>query len=115
MQEVGVRYGMGKVAIKATVVKAMRTAGFSIEGYKEEGPPLSRASAWINKASQGYIKLVGTAKEWEAFTAQWWTFPNGHDDSVDAVSGVVEMLGWVLLTSAKREKQPAPYEFVDRM
>ena len=102
-----VRYGMGSVAIKASIVKALNAAGFSIEEYKEAGDKLSRATGWINKASQGRVKLVGTEKEWEQFTAQWWSFPTGaHDDSVDAVSGVAAMLNFVFASTIR----PKPME-----
>lgn len=116
MGEVGVRYGVGKVAIKASIVKAMNAAGFGIEEYAEKGDKVGRASAWVNRASQGYVKLVGTEKEWESFCGQWWSFPSGaHDDAVDAVSGVAEMLRFVWVTVPKREREKGPYEFVDRM
>lgn len=96
MQELRVRYGMGQSAIKASIVTALNNAGFSIEGYAEHTDKIARASGWINRASTGQVKLVGTDKDWEPFTAQWFAFPHGaHDDAIDAVSGVMMMLGLV--------------------
>ena len=89
--EMGVRYGMGKVAIKAAIVEAMR--GLAIQEYDEHSDKIARASAWLNWASTGRVVLVGNEKEWEAFMAQWTAFPSGaHDDAVDVVSGISQML-----------------------
>jgi predicted phage terminase large subunit-like protein len=118
MVEVGVRYGMGKVAVKASIVQALNNAGFSIESYgeKEDKDKIARASGWINKASTGHVKLVGDVKEWEAFTSQWWAFPSGaHDDAVDAVSGAAYMLNFVFIKAALKVKSESPWAFVDRM
>lgn len=118
MSEVGVRYGVGKVAVRASIIKAMNTAGFSIEpfGKEENRDKVSRASGWINKAATGHVKLVGTEKEWEQFVGQWWSFPQGaHDDSVDAVSGVVEMLGFVFMSALKVAVKVQAYKFVEQM
>lgn len=92
--EPNVRFGMGRIAIKASIVGALENVGLSIEEYEENTDKIARATAWINLASQGRVKLVGTEKEWEPFMAQWTAFPNGaHDDAVDMVSGASQMLG----------------------
>ena len=90
--EPGVRYGMGRVAIKAAIMDAMGKAGLALTEYEEHTDKIARASAWMNWASTGRVMLVGVEKEWEAFLGQWVAFPNGaHDDAVDAVSGVAQM------------------------
>lgn len=88
------RLGMGRVAVKSAIIGALANVGISIEEYEENTDKIARASAWINLASQGRVKLVGTEKEWEPFMSQWVAFPNGsHDDAVDVVSGISQMLG----------------------
>jgi hypothetical protein len=95
--EPGVRYGMGRVAIKAAIMDAMVKAGLALGEYEENTDKIARASAWINWASTGRVMLVGSEKEWEVFMAQWVAFPNGaHDDAVDVVSGLSQMLGLVI-------------------
>ncbi len=116
MSELDVRYGVGSVAIRATLIASMTAAGFGFEEFSEKGTKLQRATGWINRASTGAVKLVGDRKEWAEFVAQWWAFPSGtHDDAVDAVSGVACMLNFVFVTSPKPVKQPAPYKFVETM
>lgn len=89
-----IRVGIGKVAIKASIVKAMKAAGFSIEEYDETTDKIARASAWLWWARQGRVKLVGTEAEWEPFLSQFVAFPNStHDDAIDSISGDAQMLG----------------------
>jgi predicted phage terminase large subunit-like protein len=78
------------------VVKALKAAGFSINEYEEHTDKISRASAWINWASNGRIKLVGTKEQWERTMAQWLAFPQGHDDAVDGMSGLSQMLNLII-------------------
>ena len=77
---------------------------------------MARASGWINLASQGRVKLVGTEKEWEPFMSQWVAFPNGaHDDAVDVVSGISQMLGLTFTNALPRPKLKPLYGFVESM
>jgi predicted phage terminase large subunit-like protein len=94
--ELGIQYGMGRVAIKSSVVKALKAAGFSINEYEEHTDKVARASAWINWASNGRIKLVGTKEQWERTMSQWLSFPAGHDDAVDGMSGLSQMLNLII-------------------
>ncbi len=106
-EEMDIRYGVGAVAIKATLLTAMSMAGLPIESFKELGDKLQRATGWINNASVGRVVLVGDKKEWEQFMAQWTAFPTAaHDDAVDAVSGVAAMLGFVFMTPEKMRVRP---------
>jgi predicted phage terminase large subunit-like protein len=104
--EPSIRYGMGQVAIKASVIEAMVNAGLALTDYKENTDKIARASAWTNWASCGRVMLVGDEKEWEAFMAQWVAFPNGaHDDAVDAVSGISQMLNLVINIAPEQNKE----------
>lgn len=106
--EPSVRLGIGRVAVKSAIVAALNNSGMTIEEYEEDTDKLARASAWIQLASAGRIKLVGTEKEWEPFMAQWAAFPNGaHDDAVDVVSGACRMLGLVFVTGVGSKKHKA--------
>jgi phage terminase large subunit-like protein len=106
-QELGIRYGMGRLAVKSSIVKAFNKAGFSIEEYEENTDKISRASAWINWAKNGRIKLVGTPEQWERTMAQWLSFPKGHDDAVDGMSGISQMLNLVISAPIPdKTKQP---------
>ena len=104
--EPGVRYGMGRVAIKAAIMDAMNKAGLALVEYEENTDKIARASAWMNWASTGRVMLVGGEKDWEAFLGQWVAFPNGaHDDAVDAVSGISQMLGLTINIPAPQHKE----------
>jgi predicted phage terminase large subunit-like protein len=104
--EPSIRYGMGQVAIKASVIEAMVNAGLALTDYKENTDKIARASAWTNWASCGRVMLVGDEKEWEVFMAQWVAFPNGaHDDAVDVVSGISQMLGLVINIAPVQNKE----------
>jgi phage terminase large subunit-like protein len=105
MSEPGIRYGMGRIAIKSSIVKAMNNAGFAIEEYEEHTDKIARASAWINWASQGRIKLVGTVEEWASTMAQWLSFPAGHDDAVDGMSGLSQLLDLTVNVPTPRSGQ----------
>ncbi len=106
-EEMGIRYGAGRVPLKSSLLQGMTNAGLPMEDYREEGPKQSRASGWINAAMTGHVILVGDKAEWAAFMAQWTAFPSGtHDDAVDAVSGVAAMLGFVFQAVPKAKVQP---------
>ncbi len=116
MVEPGVRYGMGRVAIKSAIVEGMNKAGFGIQEYDEHRDKIARATAWINWASQGRIKLVGTKEEWEPTMAQWLSFPAGHDDAVDGMSGHSQLLNLSINTPAPQgTPEPSPWGFIERM
>ena len=92
-----VRLGMGRLGIRSQVVRALNNAAFNIEEYPEIKDKVVSSSGWRNVAATGRVKLVGTAKEWEQFFLQWFSFPGGaHDDAVDVVSLGYEMLGYPL-------------------
>jgi predicted phage terminase large subunit-like protein len=109
-------HATGKALHETAAVQALLSKGLALSQYEEKKDKVSRARAWINQAEIGRVKLVGTKEEWKDFTYWWWRFPKGaHDDSVDAVSGVAQMLG---LTFQKNPPQPKPkpvYAFVDQM
>ena len=113
MVEPGIRFGMGKIAIKSKVVRYLNNAGFAIEQYEEETDKVSRASAFINWAKTGRVKLVGTEDDWKPFMAQWTGFPFGHDDAVDWASGITEMLQLTIFTPAPPPPKKRPYAFLD--
>jgi predicted phage terminase large subunit-like protein len=107
--EPNVTLGMGAIALKYSIIGSLANNGVNIDEYEENTSKVARASAWINLASQGRVKLVGTEKEWEPFMAQWVAFPNGaHDDAVDVVSGISQMLGLYFdaTPTPKRKRQP---------
>lgn len=111
-----VRLGMGRVAVKSAIVKALNKAGISIEEYEEVTDKVARASAWINWASTGRVKLVGTPEQWAATMAQFVAFPNGtHDDAIDGMSGLSQMLNLVIHTMPPAPKPKPAYAFVDEM
>ena len=76
------------------MVSALQAQGLYLEQYDETGDKAARArSTWIPMAESRRVKLVGTPAEWEPFMAQWLAFPSGaHDDALDVVSGVAQML-----------------------
>lgn len=92
--EPSIRYGMGSVAIKTSIVKAMTAAGQTISSYDEDGDKVTRAGGWIPLAAKGRIKLVGTEDDWKEFMSQMLSFPAGHDDAVDCISGCASMQGF---------------------
>ncbi len=107
-REPSVIYGMGKAAIKATVVKAFGAAGFPMNGYDESNDPLVEATAFINWAAQGRVKLVGTKEEWAPTMMQWLGFPTAtHNDAVAWVAGVTKMLG-LSVNYMPRMRKPEP-------
>jgi predicted phage terminase large subunit-like protein len=110
------QHATGKALHETAAVQALLTKGLGLSQYEEKKDKVSRAQAWINQAEIGRVKLVGTKEEWKDFTYWWWRFPKGaHDDSVDAVSGVSQMLG---LSFQKNPPSPKPrpaYAFVDKM
>jgi predicted phage terminase large subunit-like protein len=111
-----VRLGMGRVAVKSAIVKALNKAGIAIEEYEEVTDKISRATAWINWASTGRVKLVGTEEQWAESMAQFVAFPNGsHDDAVDGMSGLSQMLGLVIHSMPRVVKGPSAYGFVEIM
>jgi predicted phage terminase large subunit-like protein len=107
---------MGRVAVKSAIVKALNKAGIAIEEYEEVTDKISRATAWINWASTGRVKLVGTEEQWAESMAQFVAFPNGsHDDAVDGMSGLSQMLGLVIHSMPRVVKGPSAYGFVEIM
>lgn len=88
-----IRVGMGQSIVESATVQALIREGVKIEQVDERhGDHRARASVWINWARTGRVKLVGTPEEWDAFMAQWCSFPLGHDDAIDATSDVAKML-----------------------
>jgi phage terminase large subunit-like protein len=114
-----ITHGTGEALHETAAVQSLLNKGLSLTQYKEHGADngkVARARAWINQASIGRVKLVGTRDEWKDFTYWWWRFPTGaHDDSVDAVSGVAAMLGLVFQKNPPAPKPKSAYGFVDSM
>lgn len=107
---------MGRVAVKSAIVGALAKAGIVIREYEEHKDKIARASAWINWASTGRVKLVGSEEQWAESMAQFVAFPNGaHDDAVDGMSGLSQALGLSIAVEPPRVKVRAAYEFVESM
>ena len=105
---------MGRVAVKSAIVQALGKAGITVNEYPEDTDKISRASAWINWASAGRVKLVGTEEQWAESMAQFVAFPNGaHDDAVDVVSGISQMLNLVINLPLPQNKERV--EVIDPM
>ena len=110
LEERTITHGTGKALHETAAAQSLIKKGMGLMQYDEHKDKVSRALPWINQAAIGRVKLVGTVKEWEPFTHWWWRFfnPNMYDDSVDAVTGVSEMLGLVfanLVKSAHKEPE----------
>lgn len=87
------RMGMGRVGIRAKIIKALNSAGYNITEFPETGDPVAESTGWRNLAKQGRVRLVGSVSKWEKIMAQWTKFPVGHDDTVAMVSIGYDMLG----------------------
>ncbi len=110
LDEPDVRLGTGKAHADTQAVKAIVAKGFAIAKYAEESDKVARSKAWVNLARLRRVKLVGTPAEWEPFMAQWCKFPLGaHDDGVDCVSGVGQMLGLVFDPTPPPKPPEDPY------
>jgi phage terminase large subunit-like protein len=96
MVETSIRHGTGRANHETAAVQALVRKGFGLIQYPEPGDKASRAAPWINQAKIGRVKLVGSPEQWKPFMHWWFKFgtaDGAYDDSVDAVSGVAQMLG----------------------
>ena len=110
MESPGVRLGMGRVAVRSQIIKALNNSGFSIEEFPETTDPVSESTGWRNLAATGRVRLVGTLKEWEPIFEQWFGFPNAtHDDAVAMVSIGYQMLGQPLVEHHAPRGNPQRY------
>ncbi len=108
MVETSITHGTGRANHETAAVQALVRKGFGLIQYSEPGDKASRAAPWINQAKIGRVKLVGSAEQWKPFMHWWFKFGTTdglYDDSVDAVSGVSQMLG---LSFERRESTSAP-------
>ncbi len=100
------RIGMGQSMIEGATIQSLVREGIKIEPVDERhGDHRARASVWINWAKTGCVKLVGTPEEWDAFIAQWCSFPLGHDDAIDVVSNAAKMLNLTLAPIPRRQSR----------
>lgn len=110
------RMGMGRIAIRATIIEALRKSGYSIEEFPEKGDPIAESSGWRNMAATGRVRLVGRVEEWERVMAQWTAFPQGHNDVVAMMSIGYHMLGSPMSSPMKVVAAArGVYKFVDNM
>ncbi len=116
MENPGLQMGMGRIAIRAKIIKALQNAGYNITEFPEKGDPIAESSGWRNLAALGRVRLVGTVAEWEPIVAEWAGFPNApHDDCVAMVSIGYDMLGNPMSSPLPKPKpKPAPFGFMDK-
>jgi len=94
--ERGVEWGVEDVAFQRLVLRQFLTdptlAMVKMYRVKPNGDKVERARPWALRAKQGKVKLVRGL--WNNdFIREACAFPNGrHDDDVDAVSGVMQMI-----------------------
>lgn len=89
-----VRIAMPKSLHETTTAQFLIRKGIAVTQYPERGDLVARSWGFIQLASQGRIKLVGTPSQWEPFLAQWSAFPNGsHDDAVAVTAGLNYAVG----------------------
>lgn len=100
------RIGTGQSNAETMTVQALGQEGVHLEPCDERhGDHRARAAVWINWARTGRVKLVGTPEEWDAFLAQWCTFPFGHDDAIDVTSDLAKMLNLTLTPAPRRQSR----------
>lgn len=115
MEETDLRHGTGKSLHETAAVQSLIMKGFYFESIEEKGDKVTRAQPFINQAKVGRVILVGTEEEWAAFVNWWWKFPNGaHDDPVDVVSGISNMMNLQFDPSDIQEDGSYdPYAFIE--
>lgn len=89
---VGVETAAMQLALFQDLLTAPETHGRTVKGVGLDTDKVARAQPWIARAAAGRVALVRGG--WNAaFLEEAEAFPEGgHDDQVDAVSGVVQLL-----------------------
>lgn len=89
----GIEEALHGLAALQELRRVREIAAVSLIGIKVDKDKVSRALPWVAAAEAGKVVLVGEHQEWSAFLDECESFPYGtHDDTIDGVSGCVQML-----------------------
>ena len=81
-----------RLAVTEEMVATPALEDMRLEAVKPSGDKVKRSGAWAGRVEDGLFHVLRS--EWaQPFLDEYSAFPIGkHDDQVDAVSGVVQML-----------------------